>query len=488
MKKICTDLAIVAAGPAGLCASVAAAEAGVKVVVFEKASIPGGTANMGMGPFGVGSRIQKKSMCNLTKEDAFKRFMDYVHWQSDPVLVHDYIWNSGPTIDWLEDMGVQFITKKNFPSSEETWHIVIPDDGSRPGARSASTMNRIIHERGKELGVEYFFDTPVKKLKAEGKKVTGLYAVSSNGEEYDVDAKAVIIATGGFGTNPDMVKEYCNYSLGEDMFDFMVPGIVGDGIKMAWDIGAGHGRMEMERTCGTPLPGFRQGQRPHVMLFNNASILVVNKEGIRCCDESILQNTAVGGNIVDYQQDRTIYKILSTNVVNHFIKNGVDFPTEVFHTDPTEGFKEEWPKVAEECPEYAFCADSVRELAEQMGVNPDVLEETVERYNEQCEQNFDDDFCKSRDYLVPLTGKKYYALIFRPSAYGSLGGIKINSKLQVISDDYEVIEGLYGAGSDVNELYNGTYFFYFPGSTMGFAVVSGRMAGEYAAEFILDSK
>lgn len=133
MEKIITDLAIVAAGPAGLCASVAAAEAGVQVAVFEKSSIAGGTANMGMGPFGVESRIQKRTMGTLRKEEAFRRFMDYVHWQSDANLVHDYIWNSGPTIDWLEDMGVRFAgAMKNFPASEATWHVVMPDDGPAP--------------------------------------------------------------------------------------------------------------------------------------------------------------------------------------------------------------------------------------------------------------------------------------------------------------------------------------------------------------------
>ena len=83
-------------------------------------------------------------MISLTKEEAFKRFMDYVHWQSDPHLVHDYFWNSGPTIDWLEDMGVVFAgAMRNFPASEQTWHVVQPDDGSRPGARAAGTMNKI---------------------------------------------------------------------------------------------------------------------------------------------------------------------------------------------------------------------------------------------------------------------------------------------------------------------------------------------------------
>ena len=486
MEKIMADVAVVAAGPAGLCASVAAAEAGLEVVVFEKSGIPGGTANMGMGPFGVESRLQKRTMGTLRKEEAFKRFMDYVHWQADANLVHDYIWNSGATIDWLEDMGVRFAgAMKNFPSSEATWHVVMPEDGSRPGARSASAMNKVIYERGAELGVRYFFNTPVQKLLGEkGKRVTGLVAKSEDGKEYEVSAKAVIIATGGFGTNPDMVKEYCGYTLEKDMFDFLVPGIVGDGIKMAWELGAGKGRMEMERTGGSPLPGAHLGKYPQSMLFHNAGTIVVNKQGYRCCDESVLQNSAVCGNIIDYQQDRTIYRIMSSNVVKHYRRHGVDFPSEVFHADPTEAFEEEWPNISDEHPTIAYTADTVEELAEKIGLPVETFKETVARYNQQCAQNFDDDFCKSREYLVPLTGKKFYALRSAPGAYGSLGGIKINHKLQVITDDYQVIEGLYGAGSDVCELYNGTYFFYFPGNTMGFAVTSGRMAGEYAADYI----
>lgn len=282
-----------------------------------------------------------------------------------------------------------------------------------------------------------------------------------------------------------MVKEHTGYTLEKDMFDFMVPGIVGDGIKMAWEIGAGHGRMEMERTGGSPLPGLKLGKYPQARLFGNGGVIAVNKLGYRCCDESVLQNTAVAGNIINYQKDRTMYRILTSNVVKHYRKKGIDFPSEVFHDNSVEGFEEEWPNISNENPTIAFEADSARELAEKIGLPADVFEETVDRYNEQCDQNYDDDFCKNREFLVPLTGKKFYALRYAPGAYGSLGGIKINHKLQVITDDYEVIEGLYGAGSDVCELYNGTYYFYFPGNTMGFAVTSGRMAGDYAAEFVL---
>ena len=75
---------------------------------------------------------------------------------------------------------------------------------------------------------------------------------------------------------------------------------------------------------------------------------------------------------------------------------------------------------------------------------------------------------------------------YSSAAYGSLGGIKIDHKLRVITDDYKTIPGLYGAGTDVCDIYNGTYNYYFPGNTMGFAVNTGRMAGEYAAKYAME--
>lgn len=485
MTKIVADIGIIAAGPAGLCAAAAAAETGVKVVVFEKADVAGGTANMGMGPFGVESRIQRKSMVNLKKEDVFRSFMDYTHWQVDAQLVHDYIWKSGSTIDWLEDMGVTFAgVLKNFPESEQTWHVVQPEGGGRAGARAANSMTKVIYRYCLELGVDFYFSTPVKQLVKTGQAVTGFIARDENGETYEVECQSTIIATGGFGSNGQMVREYCNYNLGKDMISFMIPGIVGDGIKMAWEAGAGRGRMEMERITGTPLPGASTGKWPMVGLFRQSGVLAVNKSGYRVCDENVMQNSAIAGNIIDLQQDRTLYKIIDSNLLNYYRRHGMDFENEVFHGDPTEDFEGLMAQAETEAPDCVFIADDIPGLASKIGIPSEQLVETVERYNQHCANHYDDDFCKPRQYLHALKGKKYYALRMTCGAYGTLGGIKINHRLEVLSDDYQVIPGLYAAGSDVCEIYNGTYYFYLPGNTMGFAVNTGRMAGEYAAEQI----
>lgn len=133
--------------------------------------------------------------------------------------------------------------------------------------------------------------------------------------------------------------------------------------------------------------------------------------------------------------------------------------------------------------EYLYEADSLDELAEKTGIDPDGLKATVEEYNRFCEDGFDPIFNKGRKYLKPLKKPKYYAGKQIPGAYGSLGGIKINYKTEVIDNHWKKIPGLYAAGTDACSIYGDTYVFILPGNTMGFALNSGRIAGENAAEF-----
>ena len=109
MRKTDADIGVIAAGPAGLAAAVAAAEHHASVVVFEKSGVTGGCGNMAMGPFGVESTLQKKQIIGLTKDEAFKMHMDFNHWIPDARLVRAFIDKSGDTIDWLEEMGVKFL-------------------------------------------------------------------------------------------------------------------------------------------------------------------------------------------------------------------------------------------------------------------------------------------------------------------------------------------------------------------------------------------
>lgn len=479
-----TDLAVAAAGPAGLAAAIAAAERGVRVSVFEKAGVPGGAARMGMGPFGVESRLQKRNMIGLTKEEVFARFMAETQWKVDANLVRNYLWRSGDTIDWLEDMGVPFCgVARYFPKAELTWHQVRPAHREGPAPGGGAVLADVMMRRAQELGVTFFLRTPVRELLRDGQGVTGLIAASGTEGDCTVRARAVVVATGGFGDNPDMIAEHCGFTYGTDLFSNRVPGLRGDGLRMVWAIGGGKSDMTMELILHSGMP-----KRTYhgSALFRQPSILAVNRAGQRIMNEEIIQNTAVSANAVKAQPGRTAYAILCDRIVRDYQANGLDYPH--FSAGPAaelDAFAEEFPAARLRYPDCAFCAGSLEELAGQMGLDPAALKRTVEDYNQACADHFDDRMCKSRRYLRPIEGTVYYAERIALGAYGSLGGIAVNSDLQVLDTEHRPIPGLYGAGSDVCNLYAGTYLFSFPGNTMGFALNSGRMAGEHAAEQIL---
>ena len=480
------DVAVIAAGPAGLAAAIAAAEKEKKVIVFEKAAVTGGTANMGMGPFAVESHFQKDMMENLTVEKAFEDYMRETRWHVDARLVKNYFEKSGDTISWLEDMGVKFAgANKYFPGSHRTWHMVLPEDGGFPGPRSAGTMCKRMTERAAELGVEIHTETPVKKILKEDGKITGVVAVDKTGAEISCSAKAVIIATGGFGNNVEMIKENTGYTYGTDIFNFRIPGVDGDGLKMAWEAGAGKGRMSMEKITHLVAGVKNDMFLPLSNIFNQPN-LIVNLEGHRVMNEELMENTSYASNVVDIQKDRRIFSILDKRIVGAYKRNGVDVPNDMtkMFGDIVAYFEEMMPKAVEAAPESMIIAGSIEELAEKMGCPYEELKKTIDEYNELCEDNWDSVFGKDRRFLRPIDTAPFYAAAISIGAYGSLGGILIDSDLRVLTEDHIPIPGLYGAGSDVNDIYDGSYVFTFPGNTMGFALNSGRMAGENAADFI----
>ncbi len=237
MKRYETQVCVIAAGPSGLSAAVQAAENGAEVIVLEKAKAVGGAANMGMGPLGIGTRYQKQQMIDITVEKAFNMFMDYTHYNVDARLIKRYFAQSAGTIEWLEDMGVEFEGAfKYFPQSEATWHIVKTDKGIGP--RAASFMNRALYQRALELGVTVLLETPAGRILKEDGRVTGVLAKGPDNEDIEVKCKAAIICTGGAGANKRMIKDLVGLEHGKNVFNFAIPGIMGDGLRMAWEAGA----------------------------------------------------------------------------------------------------------------------------------------------------------------------------------------------------------------------------------------------------------
>ena len=151
-----------------------------------------------------------------------------------------------------------------------------PEGGGLPGPRSASVMNKAMYNNALGLGVEFLFNTPASSLIKEDGKVVGARANDlTTGEEIEVRADAVIVATGGFGNNPEMIQSECGYEFGRDIFNFAVPGITGDGVRMVWEVGGAHGDTSMEMVMGSAIPNDEVSNA-----LRQPSAMVVNKDGL----------------------------------------------------------------------------------------------------------------------------------------------------------------------------------------------------------------
>jgi fumarate reductase flavoprotein subunit len=488
MEELMADVVVFGGGTAGLAAAVAAAERGARVIVFEKLSVTGGTGNRGMGPLGVESRIQRWKKIPPTKEEAFKAFMDFTLWRVDARLVSEYIRRSGDTIDWLESMGVEFadvihyFTRRGYA----THHVVKPPDRP-PGPTASATIMKCLTERAEKLGVEIRLETEVKKILKEDGRIVGVVAQSKEGENIEVRAKAVIIATGGFGDNPEMIKKYTKHEWGKTIFSMRIPGMTGDGIRLAWEAGAARDVMEME-VAGALIASARPGEVPlggPIMtlgrVFGQPSNLMVDLLGERFVNEEV--DGAYLGNAVGRLKNACAFSIFDDKARKKYEAEGFEWGTWPFPFDKPENLGKMLREESEKGELAVFVANSLEDLADKAGIKKEALLKTVKEYNMACDKGYDEIFFKSSKYLWPIKQAPFYAGKLVLSAYGSLGGIKINYKCEVLNEEWEPIPGLYAAGVDACSIYYDTYVFILPGNTMGFALNTGRIAGENAAEY-----
>ena len=349
------------------------------------------------------------------------------------------------------------------------------------GPRAAGGMIKALTNRAKELGAQFEMETSVVELIKEGDKVCGVIAVDKDGQQIKAMAKSVIVATGGFGNNKEMLAKEFNLHLCEDFYPFMVPGIVGDGLNMMWKAGAMKYGAGIEAIYQLP-DNLNWFLLDAVLRQPN---LLINQLGERFMNEDRMGNTTFTGNAIALQPGNYAYCIMDGNILKHYKKNGPDIEDIVHPQEAFFGFEQQAALAVEQGYEAYFEAETLDELAEKLQMDPEVLKNTVDEYNEMCDLHCDTQFNKNPKFLHKITGKgKYLVGKFYLGAYGTIGGIRINKYCEVLDDNFMPIEGLYSAGSDANTIYGDSYNFTLPGNTMGFAVNSGRMAGESVAEYI----
>lgn len=468
------DVVIIGAGASGTAATMAAAEKGAKVILLEKQGVVGGTGNFAEGIFAANSSMQKRQGIIVTPDMAFKTIMEYSHWLANPFVVRAFVNRSADTIEWVKSKGIKFeYIGPGGPGGMLTWHVI---DGPGHGRFLIKTF----HEQFKNMDVTTMVKTAGKDLIVKDGKVSGVTAQDEQGNTIQIDAKAVIVATGGYANNKEMLQKYVAFP------DTIMVGNVGkdgDGIKMAWKAGAKEEGMGVLQAYRPGLPDYAPNS--HMLAAARQPYLWVDTHGRRFTDESNVIIWPHSGNALS-KAGGIMYSIFDETSRKHYVEDGIDVPIGewvIANTKLTK-FDDEFEKELQKNRGFVYKAQTLDALAKAMGVDASVLKETVDQNNVFAAQKRDEVFNKNMDYLRPVKTGPFYAVKMQPAALGTLGGVKINEKMQAINKDGNAIPGLYVTGNDAGGMYGDTYDLLLGGGTFGFALNSGRIAAESALDYM----
>lgn len=483
------DIVIVGGGGGGLIAAVAATEQGAKVIMLERRGVLGGNAVNAGGPPSRGSIQEKGIAANaipdqksvVTKagqDEFFRKAMDWSHCRSDGRLLRTLIKKSGDTIRWLGEKGMQFNDYK-YPSQEEPPFAF----GFGPGNSGVVFVNTLI-KLCEDLGVQILLNTRAKKLLTDRDgRVTGVLAEGKDGE-VRLNAKGVIMSTGGFLGNKDLMKRYF-HSYTDDFYkDVQFGGAAhnGDGLLMAMDIGAADTGTIAFEWNGNRFPWLPmhlpESCSAIVEIMDNTlhpSPIWVNRKGERFTDESNGQST----NSLYTQPHKVCYTLFDES-----IKQGI--LSQPPRTESDTPFPVRLERELKEQAEKGRVkkADSWDEIAKFIGAKPEVLKASIDEYNSGCDRGYDDIFLKDSEHLVPLRTPPFYAIESRLNMLLTRGPLKVNQHMEVLDKEYNPIPGLYAAGVDIGGTDTDTYCSMLVAHSTGFTISSGRIAAENAVKYI----
>jgi fumarate reductase flavoprotein subunit len=505
------DLVILGGGGAGLCAALAAAENGCEnIVILEKRSSATGNSAMGGGPFAAESPVQRRQGIDAPRDKYFKIAVSFANWKVNPRIVRAFVDKSGDTIRWLEELGVKF-QPLPLPSADSSDASNAVPQAMRRSLASfitelpvtyhvpegeGATMMKILREACGKHGVRISVNTKAEKILIDNDgRISGVLA-SSLTDLIPVAAPAVIIATGGYGDNKQLLEKYCPiYRQGMEYHG--VPLLTGDGLLMATEVGAAvenAGTLLLEGplvptsillnivgNLGEPI------KVPLVALAWEPTLLWLNKNGERFITEDDA-GPFNGGNAVAMQPDNTAFVLFDAATVQRIAERG-GLHGSPLRNAPLPAQRGPLPNLHEELVCQAKegrmkISDSLEDIAHWIGADPAILKSAIDEYNAACDEGHDRLFAKQPENLVPVRTPPFYALKCSSGFLDTIGGIKINERMEVVSQAGKPIPGLYAAGVVTGGWQAGTYCGHLLGSARGFALNSGRIAGENAARFL----
>lgn len=479
------DVVVVGSGMAGITATMAAVDEGMSVICLEKRSALGGTSAAAEGMFGLRSQYQMDQGYDENVDDYFKASMEYHHYCNNPRIARRYYNTAGSHVDWCMDHGMKFRALLASWSDVPSWHVY---DGK--GKVAIETF--AAYSEGK--GAEILTETPAVKLLDDGAgTATGVIAKTKDGSYIQINAKAVVMACGGYPCNREMMETYTGsvFYEGEDPVKrdnsyFGTEGRVGDGIIMGQSIGADLFRVGAVMADFSAIGGTRMDEENvcrNVLLV--APTLIVNERAKRFCSEGLINDFVSWGECMTTQLKN--FQICDYDFVVQQSKGVIADCSGVAQKGTP------YPDAVKEIDEYIeqgdlmiYKADTIEELAGKMGLDAETLKDTVDHYNEMCDAGHDDDFCKEPEYLIPVKTAPFYGIITHPMYMTTVGGLRIDERARVLDGEGNVIKGLYATGSDAGGLYGYSYDVKVAaGSQQNFCVASARWAIEDVKENVL---
>jgi fumarate reductase flavoprotein subunit len=482
------DLCVMGAGISGLSATVQACQNGLSVVVLEKAGGAGGGGRGTEGVFGVGSQMQKDLGINIEPAAVISREMGYHHNRTDGLRWLDLIRASGDNIGWLKDNGVKFTgVVDNYHGGEfETFHWF----GEK---RAAEAYGPPMTAKAEELGAKILVNTVAVKLLTDSSgAVTGVIAKKAEGDYIQVNAKAVILAGGGFANNNEFLAKG-HFSNVDNVVRFL-SGFNGEGLIMAQEVG---GTDALDRFSGlfqltvSGSPGGEYGTfgsgNGTVVGSHSGNNIWVQETGERYCAENSGDENWMAL-MTPTQVHEDFYSIFTRSQFEGNVRN-IAFPAKSFEEDMAQ-FDE---RFASNPYGDAIMADSIDELATKVEaafpkIKKETLVETINHYNEICAAGVDSDFGKPASYLVALDEPPFYFIRQIQACMVTFGGIRVNRAFECIKDNWEAIPGLYAVGVDSADIWPNIYTINVPGGTNANNVNSGRAAANNATAFVGNAK
>jgi fumarate reductase flavoprotein subunit len=478
-KKQESDVVVVGGGAAGLAAAISAAQNGAKVILLEKEPFIGGASNLAEGLFGIMTEEARMMSVWHTVDEVYKHSFEHSHGFIDGPVVRKAIEESTATIAWIKESlpGVTFELARMSPTEPFVWHLP-----HYKGEKLVKALINAYKDKAEELGITMIMGTAGKKIMVEDGKVTGLEAVDAEGEPVVIKTKAVIIASGGFNNSNELVEKWTGFKAENTGPVTTHLHKVGEGILMGMELGGD--------TKGFGLMAFQSipteegvTQMSPTMAAGGGPGLWVNSSGDRFVDETAAFDFPMAANAIYSQRGHFMWSIWDEAWVAYLKEKGLDLGIGAGLPVGTKlDVMEDVLKNVEAGSPNIFIADSIPELAEKIGVDPDRLQQTVDRYNGFVASHHDDDFFKDPRFMVPVVQGKVMAARFIAGSFVSIGGLRVTPEMEVINKMGEpVAVGVYATGADVGGLWGDTYEVRRAGAMQSWAATSGRIAGANAA-------